>query len=288
MTGILDRIRNTSVADLEGVRSDFDDLPKPTYRPRVEREMIRTVEGATDLCDAMPPRMPNAFAGQVTVDLDLQRRDTRPFKDEVDTEPMRPAQRGKIWHLMNDLRALDAGGAGAQADAWWERQENVTKVQASEWITRLKGKIESVRTGRVVPQPVEAVPVRKSGVWAEWRQLAGKLAVVGGSRGTRFAVDTDDGAVNKVAFWRISPSRDGKMFYLNQVIGGQGPVKIRMAPEAMVAIAKKIIAAGPVEAMVRYGLELGECGHCGRELTNDESRALGIGPHCRKKMGGWH
>lgn len=287
MTGILDRIRNTTVEKLEGVRSDFDDLPASTYRPRVEREMIRVVEGADDL---KHPRagIPSAFTGQVTVDPDLQRRDPRPFKDQLDDEPMRPAQKGKIWHLMNELRALNTL-AGTQADTWWDRQQNVTKVQASEWITRLKAKIHALKDAGVVPQQHVEAPVRKAGAWAEWRELAAKLAVVGGTRGTRFAVDTEKGAVNRIAFWRISPSRDGSKFFLNQIIGGgQGPVKVRMSPEAMVAIAKKIIAAGPVEAMVRYGLELGECGHCGRELTNDESRKVGIGPHCRKHMGGWH
>lgn len=44
------------------------------------------------------------------------------------------------------------------------------------------------------------------------------------------------------------------------------------------------IGADPGEAMLRYGLELGKCGHCGRTLTNEESRALGIGPVCRGKM----
>lgn len=38
-------------------------------------------------------------------------------------------------------------------------------------------------------------------------------------------------------------------------------------------------------AMLRYGQEIGSCGHCGRTLTNEESRELGIGPICRGKMG---
>jgi hypothetical protein len=38
-------------------------------------------------------------------------------------------------------------------------------------------------------------------------------------------------------------------------------------------------------AMLRYGLELGSCGHCGRTLTDAESRAKGIGPVCAGKLG---
>lgn len=300
MTSILDRIRATTPETLErdGVTGDFSDVAAAVYRPRkAAREMIRTVEGADDL------RHPNAGCGGNDGMSKVQDWSDKPelptiTHTVVDDEPMRPAQRGKIWHLMNELRKINPD-AGAAADEWWARQEDVTKVQASEWITRLKGKIAAGPTvcsncktsihpdWCSVCRVVEEAPARSS-AWAKWRKLAAKLAVVGGKHGTRFAVDTEEGAVNSLAFWRISPSRDGNMFYLNQVIGGQGPVKVRMSPEAMIAIAEKIIAAGPVEAMVRYGLELGECGHCGRELTNDESRAMGIGPHCRKHMGGWN
>jgi hypothetical protein len=41
------------------------------------------------------------------------------------------------------------------------------------------------------------------------------------------------------------------------------------------------VAADPEEAMLRYGREIGKCGHCGRTLTNEESRRVGIGPVCR-------
>lgn len=44
------------------------------------------------------------------------------------------------------------------------------------------------------------------------------------------------------------------------------------------------IAEDPREAMLRYGREIGRCGHCGRTLTDAESRAYGIGPICRQKV----
>lgn len=37
------------------------------------------------------------------------------------------------------------------------------------------------------------------------------------------------------------------------------------------------------EALARYGQELGYCGMCNRELTDETSRAIGIGPVCRNK-----
>ena len=43
------------------------------------------------------------------------------------------------------------------------------------------------------------------------------------------------------------------------------------------------ILRDPAAAAARYGLELGRCGVCNTELTDPESRALGIGPVCRKR-----
>ena len=44
------------------------------------------------------------------------------------------------------------------------------------------------------------------------------------------------------------------------------------------------MAADVVEAVKRFGLERGVCGVCNRGLTNEESRALGIGPVCLAKL----
>jgi hypothetical protein len=34
---------------------------------------------------------------------------------------------------------------------------------------------------------------------------------------------------------------------------------------------------------VRYGMLIGKCGVCGRTLTDEESRANGIGPVCAER-----
>lgn len=44
------------------------------------------------------------------------------------------------------------------------------------------------------------------------------------------------------------------------------------------------IAHDPEEALRAYGRELGECGVCGRTLTNPESIAAGIGPICAGRL----
>jgi hypothetical protein len=44
-------------------------------------------------------------------------------------------------------------------------------------------------------------------------------------------------------------------------------------------------AADPLTAAIRYGRETGACSCCGRDLTNAQSIAAGIGPICREKFG---
>jgi hypothetical protein len=53
------------------------------------------------------------------------------------------------------------------------------------------------------------------------------------------------------------------------------------------AVAAKIIevAADPKAAAIAYGKEYGQCACCGRELSNPESVALGIGPICAGRFG---
>lgn len=48
-------------------------------------------------------------------------------------------------------------------------------------------------------------------------------------------------------------------------------------------IALDSIAADPAKASRAYGLSIGRCGVCGRSLTTESSRALGIGPICATK-----
>ena len=45
------------------------------------------------------------------------------------------------------------------------------------------------------------------------------------------------------------------------------------------------IAANPLQASMDYGKLTGSCGCCGRELTNPDSMAAGIGPICANKWG---
>lgn len=99
----------------------------------------------------------------------------------------------------------------------------------------------------------------------------------------RYAVTGEDGSTK---FYRVDRPTEGKwagyVFVKVQAGDELHPLKGRTAKDGVL---RKIAADGIQEAMLRYGREIGECGHCGRTLTNEESRELGIGPICRNKMG---
>ena len=97
----------------------------------------------------------------------------------------------------------------------------------------------------------------------------------------RYAIAMD----GKLRFFRVNTPTEGrwaKMTFVNEVFGGgrRDPVRNRQFRQTVL----QAISADP-DALARYGQELGECGVCGRELTDEQSRAIGIGPVCREKLG---
>lgn len=69
-----------------------------------------------------------------------------------------------------------------------------------------------------------------------------------------------------------------------RVLGGQSP--FRVSDGETKNIVKALNALSPLElseAQARYGRELGVCGACGRHLTDEDSRARGLGSECAKK-----
>ena len=99
----------------------------------------------------------------------------------------------------------------------------------------------------------------------------------------RFAVPSVTGN-NDLDFFTVSiNSYRGQAIgvRVRRVIGGHAdqPISLEQAAEALKRLTDGDIRA----AALRYGQELGECCRCGRHLTDDESRAAGIGPSCANK-----
>jgi Family of unknown function (DUF6011) len=97
----------------------------------------------------------------------------------------------------------------------------------------------------------------------------------------RYAIDID--GVTK--FYRVDKPTQGKWagytFVKVQASDETHPIRNRAQRIRILSI----IAADPQGALQRYGREIGSCGHCGRTLTDQESRERGIGPICWGKLG---
>jgi hypothetical protein len=95
-------------------------------------------------------------------------------------------------------------------------------------------------------------------------------------------VDPQDSVVK---FFQVRTPNKGKWngyVFLSQV-SGDNHISVRDRNERDRIFA--VIAIDPLEALKRFGQEIGQCGHCRKQLTDPESRAIGIGPVCRKDMG---
>jgi hypothetical protein len=150
------------------------------------------------------------------------------------------------------------------ADPWFRdkcQMNALTFDLASTTITRLKARLDEPS---VAPQvPVSFAP--------SMNKITAKELHPG-----RYAVIGEDGTVD---FYHLKESKKGNLYALLQTGDNETFVNWDVAN----AVFRKILA-DPKEAMIRYGREIGKCGHCGRTLTNEESRQAGIGPICRKGM----
>jgi len=86
-------------------------------------------------------------------------------------------------------------------------------------------------------------------------------------------------------FYQVRAPKEGKWagwVFLSQV-SGENHIPMRDKQERERIFIE--IAKDPLEALKRYGKEIGRCGHCRKQLTDEVSREFGIGPVCRKDMG---
>lgn len=98
----------------------------------------------------------------------------------------------------------------------------------------------------------------------------------------RYAVATEDGAINELAFYKVDCPTEGRwagFTFVKHIVGSD---ELSVRREAKLTVLNKI-AADIEGAAARYGHEIGRCGFCDRQLTNDVSRERGIGPECAKK-----
>ncbi|QDF17572.1 hypothetical protein SEA_YAGO84_40 [Gordonia phage Yago84] len=100
----------------------------------------------------------------------------------------------------------------------------------------------------------------------------------------RYAIETGEGAANELAFYKVDRPTEGRWAGRVFVKLMRSDEEVRLSWATTKAVLAKIAEAGAEDASKRYGREIGECGVCGRTLTNDDSRAQGIGPKCAEKF----
>jgi hypothetical protein len=100
----------------------------------------------------------------------------------------------------------------------------------------------------------------------------------------RYAVASRTGN-NDLDFYKVDRPTEGKWAgrtFVKRIIGGHDDTPVRGA-EARQAL-QAIVNAGTFAAGALYGQTIGECGRCGRHLTDETSRAQGYGPECITKV----
>lgn len=102
--------------------------------------------------------------------------------------------------------------------------------------------------------------------------------------GGRYAVENADGVLTfyVVRYRRTSKSNGVKVTIC--VKAGPNEHEVPFTTAGYTTILQSIVDAGIKDATIRFGLELGCCGVCGRDLTDATSRAAGIGPICAQRF----
>jgi hypothetical protein len=162
-----------------------------------------------------------------------------------------PRQAQYIW----DLAAQVPIEIAVQASTWMNEQARVmggplNSTQVHNLIERLKANRQALPS----VQPVDVAP-------------------------GRYALRVD----GVVHFYKVDkPAKGphaGRTFVTEQAGDNLHPVRGYRAQDVLREIAVDVDAAHTL-----YGTELGQCWRCGRTLTDETSRELGIGPDCRSKI----
>lgn len=185
--------------------------------------------------------------------------------DEAHTDQVNTATPNQISFynsLLDQIVRLDTAGEFSAEIVSASRDQFPTRTvdNASISIDRAKNTLARLKAAA----PVAVAPVASQ-------------AVADG----HYALVSADGTVK---FYEVNSPTEGKWagrtFVAAQASDERHSIKNPAARSAILAA----IAADPKAAMLRYGVELGRCGHCNRTLTS-EWRKLGIGPVCARKMG---
>ncbi len=185
-------------------------------------------------------------------------------------QPVHPQQERDLKEWLGRLAKFDRDSAKALWKDLGVKQVagELDRAEAAQQLWALKKVVRSYEEGRTTPET--QVPAQR-----EEEPVRGPLAskVFAAVPEGRYAVDSDAG---HTMFVMVRRYESGAYVVMLQVSDDF----TKMTKPAARAVMGKIFDQGVKESAIRYGKELGVCGVCGRTLTNEASRAAGIGPVC--------
>jgi cell pole-organizing protein PopZ len=170
-----------------------------------------------------------------------------------------PRQAELMTSLVAQITELDAE-LGARTGEWIAKATAAghwtpgREGNASAWITKMIDKVRELKAAAKATPSTPAAEVANG----------------------RYAVE-EDGVLK---FFKVTNGKRAGFVFLDVQASDEWHA-IRNVARIRKIVA--LIAEDAHAAMIRYGHELGECGRCGRTLTDEASRAAGIGPICASK-----
>jgi hypothetical protein len=199
---------------------------------------------------------------------------------------------GKYWKVREIVDSVNVGMSycvalitrGASQSRW------VHSSQIGKSWDNLNEAAGEVGAFHLHAQPEASLPARQSvHGWEHVNELrtAVKEHLHREERGKHigyFALLTEANGADAVKFYRVrTGNKKGKwanhLFVDAQASDDFYPVR---AKDTLTAVLEGILA-DPEGAALLYATQLGRCSRCNRTLTDETSRAYGIGPECRKK-----
>lgn len=180
---------------------------------------------------------------------------------------------------LRDWMRAPQGGHGFLADLWDKLHKYgfLTEGQLGAVQKRIAERAEKAQARAEADAQRPAVDVSRMSAALDKAHSSGLKRPFMLAGGFRFARAPDHGKNPGAIYVTI----DGSESYLGKLFGG----KLFTSRECSAEQEQQVlgICADPLAAAVAYGKATGVCSCCGRELTNEESISLGIGPVCRRK-----
>jgi hypothetical protein len=162
-----------------------------------------------------------------------------------------------------------------------ETAEQRAEREAQEAIAAAEAQAQAQEAAAEAKAKADQASAERKADQADLNLLADHLFVVAGLDGhvtPEIRIAIPSGGDNDLDFLRLRKKNGTVRAF--RVIGGHADQPLDPKPATTILTRFMLSNASVTEAMALYGQELGYCGRCGRHLTDESSRAAGLGPVC--------